>query len=210
MKSYSDIIFKFLLAALLGGVIGAEREYRSKSAGFRTLILISVGSCFFTILSMSIGGNSPDRIASNILTGIGFLGAGVIFKGDHRVNGITTAATIWVVSAVGMGVGMGMYVASIMVSILIFFILAILPFLEILMDRFNQTKSFTLEFKFDESCVQYVRNKCTEYHIHFKISNIIKQDDHVTIYVWTKGKEKNLIAFENSLWNDSTILNFKT
>ncbi|HEX7844380.1 MAG TPA: MgtC/SapB family protein, partial [Chitinophagaceae bacterium] len=91
----TEIILRFLLAALWGGVVGAEREYRSKSAGFRTMIMISVGSCFFTMMSAFIGaGNNPDRIASNIVTGIGFLGAGVIFRGDNRVNGITTAATI--------------------------------------------------------------------------------------------------------------------
>ena len=76
-----EIFLRFLLAALWGGMVGIEREYRSKSAGFRTMIMISIGSCLFTMLSVRIGmpGN-PDRIASNIVTGIGFLGAGVIFS----------------------------------------------------------------------------------------------------------------------------------
>src|SRR3981189_2650925 len=94
-----DIILKLALAIVLGGVLGAEREYRSKSAGFRTLPVICVGATLFTIFSQIIGGpGNPDRIASNIVTGIGFVGAGVIFKSDSfgRVNGITTAAMIWV------------------------------------------------------------------------------------------------------------------
>src|ERR1700730_3277484 len=100
-----DIIIKLLLAVVIGGVIGAEREYRSKSAGFRTLTLICLGSTIFTIFSQIIGAGAgpgtgnPDRIASNIVTGIGFVGAGVIFKGDNsgsKVSGITTAAMIWV------------------------------------------------------------------------------------------------------------------
>src|ERR1700748_177102 len=106
MPATSDIIIKLVLAIVIGGAIGAEREYRSKSAGFRTLTLICLGATLFTILSQYIGGaGNPDRIASNIATGIGFVGAGVIFKGDSahsKVNGITTAAMIWVVAALGM------------------------------------------------------------------------------------------------------------
>ena len=109
---HQEIIIRFLLAALWGGLVGIEREYRSKSAGFRTMILISIGSCFFTMMSVGIGPTNPDRIAANIVTGIGFLGAGVIFRGENRINGITTAATIWAVAAVGMGIGGGYYFAA--------------------------------------------------------------------------------------------------
>ena len=108
MQLPPDILPKLLLSILVGGAIGVEREYRSKSAGFRTLTLICLGSALFTIFSEYIGaGSNPDRIASNIATGIGFVGAGVIFKGDFGVNGITTAAMIWVTAALGMGIGAG-------------------------------------------------------------------------------------------------------
>src|SRR3569832_1011049 len=109
----STVIVRLLLSTLLGGIIGAEREYRNKSAGFRTMIMIALGSCLFTLFSVSIGwpGNT-DRIASNIVTGIGFLGAGIIFKADDRVRGLTTAATVWFTAALGMGVGSGHYAAS--------------------------------------------------------------------------------------------------
>ena len=139
----SEIIIRFLLAALWGGLVGAEREYRSKSAGFRTMIMISVGSCLFTMMSAYIGaGSNPDRIASNIVTGIGFLGAGVIFRGDNRVNGITTAATIWTVAAVGMGIGCGQYFAAGCASILILVILSILPYIESAIDRWKPKRDF--------------------------------------------------------------------
>src|SRR5271154_5080290 len=99
-------LLKLFISLIIGSVIGAEREYRSKSAGFRTIILITLGSTLFTIFSIQIGSpNSPDRIASNIVQGIGFLGAGIIFREGSRVNGITTAATIWIAAALGMGVG---------------------------------------------------------------------------------------------------------
>ncbi len=99
-------ICKLLAALLIGAVIGAEREYRNKSAGFRTLILICMGSCIFTILSQHFHDNA-DRIASTIVTGIGFIGAGVIFKEDKSVVGITTAATIWITASLGMACGLG-------------------------------------------------------------------------------------------------------
>ncbi|MGZ3955921.1 MAG: MgtC/SapB family protein, partial [Flavisolibacter sp.] len=109
MPSLEVLLLRLLMVIAVGGLVGAEREYRSKSAGFRTMILICLGSFLFTTFSKTIGGASPDRIASNIVTGIGFLGAGVIFKSDNRVNGITTAATIWAVAALGMGVATGEY-----------------------------------------------------------------------------------------------------
>src|ERR1051326_9331173 len=98
MNLIPEDIYKLLLAVLLGSVVGAEREYRTKSAGFRTLVLVCVGSTLFTIFSLRIGGlNNGDRIAANIITGIGFLGAGAIFRSQSGGSGITTATTIWMV-----------------------------------------------------------------------------------------------------------------
>ncbi len=97
-------------AVLLGGLIGLERELRDKPAGFRTIILICLGACIFTILSQVVGG--PDaqgtRIAAQIVTGIGFIGAGAILRDRQAVFGLTTAATIWAVAAIGMAVGFGL------------------------------------------------------------------------------------------------------
>src|SRR5436190_21312920 len=121
--SQTDLI-KILLSLLIGSMIGAEREFRNKSAGFRTIILITLGSTLFTILSYHIGiGTAPERIASNIVVGIGFLGAGVIFKTENRVNGLTTASAIWIAAALGMGIGSGYYVISFSVAALVLFVL---------------------------------------------------------------------------------------
>src|SRR6478736_1565173 len=91
----AELILRLLLAAALGGVIGAEREYRRKPAGLRTNILIAVGAALFTIVSIQLGaqGGAPDRVASTIVTGIGFLGAGAIMRHGESVHGVTTAAT---------------------------------------------------------------------------------------------------------------------
>lgn len=101
-------IIRLAIALAMGGLIGAEREYHGKAAGFRTMIMICVGSALFTMVSGRIGG-SGDRIAANIVQGVGFLGAGIIFREENRVKGLTTAATVWAVSALGMCVGGGQY-----------------------------------------------------------------------------------------------------
>lgn len=141
-----EILIKFLLAGLWGGIVGAEREYRSKSAGFRTMIMISVGSCFFTMITLFLG--DDGRVAANIVTGIGFLGAGVISRSDNRVNGITTAATIWTVAAVGMGIGAGHYFASALGSLLVILVLAVLPMAETVIESLNRSLTYNLTLEF--------------------------------------------------------------
>ncbi len=97
------------VAILLGGLIGLERELRDKPAGFRTIILICVGACVFGILSQVVGGPDGEstRIAAQVVTGVGFLGAGAILRNRSNVFGLTTAATIWAVAAIGVAVGFG-------------------------------------------------------------------------------------------------------
>src|SRR5215208_8052833 len=119
LPSTEELLLRLALVILVGGLIGMEREYRSKSAGFRTMILICLGSFLFTTFSKFMSDASPDRIASNIVTGIGFLGAGVIFKSENRVNGITTAAAIWAVAALGMGIADGAYSTIIICTVVI-------------------------------------------------------------------------------------------
>jgi putative Mg2+ transporter-C (MgtC) family protein len=111
MLTDAELIRRLLLAAFIGGLLGAEREFRQKSAGFRTNILIAMGSALFTILSLTLASDrsDPTRIAAQIVTGIGFLGAGAILRTDNRVHGLTTAATIWVNAALGVAAGAGEY-----------------------------------------------------------------------------------------------------
>ncbi|MBS1565989.1 MAG: MgtC/SapB family protein, partial [Bacteroidetes bacterium] len=143
MADTGTIILRLLLALLLGGIIGAEREYRNKSAGFRTMIMISLGSCLFTLFSIYIGSPlNADRIASNIVTGIGFLGAGIIYKADDRVKGLTTAATVWFTAALGIGAGSGHYAAAIAGCVLGIFILALFTMMESRLDRLHEIRSY--------------------------------------------------------------------
>src|SRR5215470_1956057 len=119
-----DDLVKVLLAVGVGGVIGLEREFRAKAAGIRTLIFICVGATLFTLLSAKLaGGNDPTRISANIVSGVGFLGAGVILRDRGRVIGLTTAATIWLVAALGMGLGSGQYALVLSVTVIMLLVL---------------------------------------------------------------------------------------
>ena len=138
-------VLLIMLSVLIGLLIGIEREYRNKSAGLRTFILVSFGSCLFTILSLKIGLANPDRLAANIITGIGFLGAGVIFKEDNKVSGITTATTIWTTASLGMCVGAGyIFLAFIGVG-LVLMILALLTYLQTYIDNYHKIKDYELQ-----------------------------------------------------------------
>ncbi len=117
------VLFRVCIAFLLGAFIGWERERHGISAGIRTYGAISLGACVFGIVSMSIPGADPTRIAAQVATGIGFLGAGVIFRQDKYVSGLTTAATLWSTAALGLAVAFGMYLISILTSILIYLLL---------------------------------------------------------------------------------------
>jgi putative Mg2+ transporter-C (MgtC) family protein len=125
--SWQEALLRVVIAAALGGAVGIERELREREAGFRTHMLVSVGSALFTIVSayafrdfLVHGGAvvraDPTRIAAQIVTGIGFLGAGAIIRQGLSVRGLTTAATLWVVAAIGMAVGAGYYAGAVITT----------------------------------------------------------------------------------------------
>ena len=192
---------------ILGALIGAEREYRGKSAGFRTMIMISLGSCLFTIISILIGGTStPDRIASNIVTGIGFLGAGVIFKNENIINGITTSATIWTVAAVGMAVGGGYYFVSIGASIIILIILAVLPYLERLIDKLNQSKIYIINCENIPNQIEVIEMIFKENHLKFKLTSQIIETKTLSIHWQVQGALKNHVNFVKIISTNKHII----
>lgn len=126
-------IGRLLMACLLGAVVGLQREIRRKAAGVRTNLLICMGSAFFTLLSAVLAGDAnPDkgRVASNIVQGIGFLGAGLILHNRSRVSGLTSAATVFVVASIGMSCGAGLYAAAAVASVIVILALELVGFLE--------------------------------------------------------------------------------
>jgi putative Mg2+ transporter-C (MgtC) family protein len=124
-----EILLRLVLALVLGGLIGLERESVEKPAGFRTHILVTVGAALFTLISKEGffgSGADPARIASNIVVGIGFLGAGTIWRSGVTVLGLTTAATLWTAAAIGTGVGAGFYLGAVAATALV--MLVLIPF----------------------------------------------------------------------------------
>ena len=127
LNSELTILFRITLAIILAFIPGMERELTGKFAGLRTHILVCVGACVFTILSIQgfkmgisanfIGTNDPARIAAQVITGIGFIGAGTVMRHGSSISGITTAATLWVCAAIGMSCGCGAYITAIIASL---------------------------------------------------------------------------------------------
>jgi len=116
-----DLASRLIIAAILGAIVGIERERHEHPAGIRTHMLVSIGSAAFTVLSIySFGeGSDPGRVAAQIVTGIGFLGAGSILKGGGTIHGLTTAASLWVVAAVGMAAGAGAWGVAVATTIIV-------------------------------------------------------------------------------------------
>ena len=150
-----DLALRIVLSGILGAVIGYERQARHKAAGLRTHMLVSIGSCLIMILSYKIyymvAGHTnadPARLAAQVVSGIGFLGAGSIMKDGLNVRGLTTAASLWVVSAVGLTVGAGFYEGAIFVTVMILVVLGILTKIEY---RTYDSSTFLLIVEGDEN-----------------------------------------------------------
>src|SRR5882757_2892066 len=189
---YIDELLKIGASFLVGAVIGIEREYRSKPAGFRTMIMICVGSCLFTILSKEASVISPDRIASTIVTGIGFIGAGVIFKEGLTINGLTTSALIWTTAALGMACGYGNYMMAGVVTLLVLFTMFILESLQTVIDSFHKVNIYKIRFLQEEYTLDDVEKIFTGIAVGYILLNIGKEKNLITVtYKVTANAEKN-------------------
>lgn len=198
------------VAFVIGAIIGLEREFRSKPAGFRTMILICVGSCVYTILSKEIGGSSTDRIASNIVTGIGFIGAGVIFKEGITVNGLTTAALIWVTAALGMAIGYHNYPLAIVVSIMVVIALFVLEPVQRFINRFHKVKDYKIR------TIGLGNNFNTELETFFKKQDLSyrrmksSKDNNDAVYIYRiSSPDRNYDAVSQFLLNHKDVRGFE-
>ena len=204
-----DIIIKLILAVLVGGVLGAEREYRSKSAGFRTLTMICLGATLFTIFSQIVGGTgNPDRIASNIVTGIGFVGAGVVFKSDSfgRVNGITTAAMIWVTAALGVAIGAGYLLIACIATVLTLTVLFVFAMLEGWIDRVNQIRQYKIVCPYENETLHRYEHLFKTHHLKFKRTRQCKSQENLISGEWiVQGSEKDHRHVIHELLRDPSV-----
>lgn len=153
-----ELLFYLLLAVLFGGAVGLERELRGKPAGLRTNILICLGATLFTRLSISVAGDSgdPARIAAQIVTGVGFLGAGTILHSRGAITGLTSAATIWLVAAIGTALGAGAVLEAAGTTLLVLLVLSLLGAFEDLLQRQAVASRITVETEPDPRRVEEV------------------------------------------------------
>lgn len=205
---YGDEILKIVLSAIAGCLVGLEREIRRKPAGFRTLALISVGATIFTICSYKLGVDvNRDRVAANIITGVGFLGAGVIFRNNGSVSGITTAATIWVAAALGMLIGIGEYWLSLITLSTSLIILYALQYIQNWIDSRFQHRFYTINFKGEFDAEEFT-NKLNDWKLkthYFKETRVGQQ---TSFEFDITGKETNMNMFNQWLKDENRIYSF--
>lgn len=205
-----DVIVKLLISVLIGGIIGAEREYHNKSAGLRTLMLICLGSTLFTMFSMEIGKDgSPDRIAGGIVAGIGFVGAGVIFMGGTGINGVTTAATIWVTAALGMGVGASHEYASLIGCITLIGILYAFTKIETWIGRVNRVHTYKITCPYREKVFEHYEELMKQHKLRFIRGTQCRNKQTVTSTWEAEGRKEQHDEFISKVLNDATVESFE-
>lgn len=207
---WEDII-KVLLSLGAGFFLGFEREWKDKAAGFKTISIICLGSTLFTILSYKMGlGESEDatRIASYVVSGIGFLGAGVIFKEGNSVSGLTTASIIWISAAIGMSIGFGQYITAGLFLLACFIIITAGSLLNYVI----KTVSKNLVMKIDTLDIDAkteVLQKVKYYSRSFKIKETRYLENQMVITLEILLTHSNLDALEKYLVNENRVREFR-
>lgn len=205
-----DDVLPILFSVIVGGIIGIEREYQLKSAGLRTMILVTLGACIFTMLSMNLGETgSPDRIAANIITGIGFVGAGVIFKEDNRVSGLTTAVTIWICAALGMTIGAGYYQEATIGSLVVFLLLIMFKYIQNVIDRISTRYIYQITLSYEDGVMEKYENLFKEYGLKSIRGKQVRSGEKYTAIWRVQGALKKHDVCTKMLLNDPTIDEFK-
>ena len=201
-------LFKILIAVLVGAIIGAEREYRNKSAGFRTVMLITMASAIFTILSAKICPHDPDRIAANIITGIGFLGAGTLFRDENRMTGLTTAASIWTAAALGMAIGSGHYVLAFGGAILVIVILFAVVSVEKIIDRKNRVRKYKIVCIYQRHTLHHYESLIEQMGLKHERGTQSRVGDKIIGHWVVIGEEEKHERLIQKLLSDSEVKEF--
>lgn len=189
-----EMVMKLLLASLLGAIIGLEREVHGRPAGFRTHLLVSLGSCLFVIVSIDfyrIYGNfsgtgpvgvDPGRVAAQVVTGIGFLGAGAIIRERASIRGLTTAACLWVAAAIGLACGAGRYAPAVVVTFLAFVSLLLLKKVEnrLKRDTYIDVKVWSADLEGQLAKIEKVLEEC---RVEVMTLAVEKDLDHRSIFL---------------------------
>ena len=176
-ESFGTYIVRMLVALAIGGAIGLEREFKGKPAGIRTNMLMCFGACLIMIISIEVarmrGGTAdPGRIAAQVVTGIGFLGAGTIIRSRFHVAGLTTAATIWVLSALGLAIGAGYLLLAVVGGFLITLTLTLIGYVEKALKRRRGYYVVQLDLENREGIIGSILELFRDMHIHSTVQDI--------------------------------------
>ena len=204
--NYFELTFKIFLTLILATAIGFERESRGRAAGLRTHILVSLGSCLIMIVSIWLGetGADPARLAAQVVSGIGFLGAGTIMKEGSYIRGLTTAASLWVVSAIGLAVGSAHYIAAILITTFVSFTLIIIHFAEKIIIENQNTLHVELETEnkpdtLKNICSILTDNKIIVKNMHFEEINYKKVRLNLSLQTPSEYNKNNFIQIFNNI-----------
>jgi putative Mg2+ transporter-C (MgtC) family protein len=206
----TEELTKIAISMLIGSVLGLEREFQNRPAGFRTISLICVGATLFTLISLRLGetSNSIDRIAANIVTGIGFIGAGVIFKNGPNVYGLTTSATIWMAAGLGMAVGAGEYPLAFATLAAALMILRGFDFFQERVLQVHERRLYFIAFdghKLDD----VIELEMKKHKLKFHKNKEKRNKNETTCEYEVSGKRKRLDDFHEFLLEHESITSFE-
>ena len=204
-----DTLIKLGMAFFVGGIVGAEREYKNKTVGFRTLILICIGAMLFTVLALKMSPTDSTRIIANIVVGIGFLGAGVIFKENTKIAGMTTAATIWATAALGVSIGLGYYALSIIFTISIIIVLLLFSRIELYIDKNHLIKSYEIRSYLDKNFIVFIEQQIKDSKLKIDSKFMNKENEKIVFICKLVGTPIEHQMLADKLLYADNILSFR-
>lgn len=196
IKLTGNDLLRLGISILCGAALGYERQIKNKTAGFRTIILISMGAAIFTMIAQKAG----LGVNINIITGIGFIGAGVIFKDGFNISGLTTAAVIWISAAIGMAAGAGSISLAIIATVCTLAVLLIFHYVEEYMDKLSHEMLLTVVFSnTDIRNVDLLEQIVAEHHLELKVKQISKANESLIAAVRVTGHRKRIRQLDRHL-----------
>jgi putative Mg2+ transporter-C (MgtC) family protein len=209
MSFDAEVVGKVLVSLALGAAIGVEREYFRKPAGIRTNCLICLGATLFTILSLKVDAvrGDPARIAAQIIPGVGFLGAGAILRDQGRVVGLTTAAGIWMVAAVGMAIGAGYYAIAVLATAVALLVLRALDVLENWIDQIAETREYLVRVA-DDAAAQVAERLFHDSGLRAVRRKQMRDERGLTDVWYTHGRKRQQEELASRLLREPAVVEF--
>ena len=209
----SEMLMRLGLSVVLGGIIGAEREHNNQPAGLRTHMILVIGACLAMMLSINLGtlaGTDPARLAAQVVSGIGFLGAGAILRFGFNVKGLTTATTLWTMAIVGLAVGMGYYLISMIATAVIMIVLSVLDLIERRFVRANILRTLAIEVLDIKGIAREIRNTVDQFAFQTTSFSVQKSNENNLLQIEIVARFNNAEKLEDLIEKLSEFEGLKT